>query len=377
MEKNPADGIRPRGGVSLAFGVLMALIAVSGILYATSACDAATSLDFRNGAQGPAAFGNNWKTWSIIALTTSGFLIALTYMLGMALENIPLLNRAKTDLNQFFATVIILAVFYGFVSSICSINTTQFGLSGPTLFDSAKSYFRYAESLSFAAYQSDMDAMMYISAVSSLYVGSAAMIPLGTLLTIQLSVRPFSGYSVMNGVLQFLSNAVSLSVALSTGYGVILDAIQGWFLNLLLPIGVVLRCFTPTRDFGGVLMSISIGLFIFYPLMFSLSYLMLGTPGPVSVQNESLLMPMLSLLGLFTAAAIIPFGVVGLIGYQFTLVSSVAATKAGTALGSIGGLVLPVFVLPAINWIIIVMLVRSLSKSMGEEVDISALSRMV
>jgi hypothetical protein len=49
----------------------------------------------------------------------------------------------------------------------------------------------------------------------------------------------------------------------------------------------------------------------------------------------------------------------------------------GTAIGLTGDSILVVYVLPALVWVMLVGLIRNLSKTLGEELDISSLSRLI
>ncbi len=87
------------------------------------------------------------------------------------------------------------------------------------------------------------------------------------------------GFSVQLGTA--LAPVVHLVSTLNTGanlalghwllQGFILQYIECFTLDLILPIGIIMRVFSPMRGFGDVLISISIGLLIIYPLMLNLN----------------------------------------------------------------------------------------------------------
>jgi hypothetical protein len=357
--------------------VLFALMLLAVSVYAQSACDVVNKLDF-NQPSSPTDSGNNWKTLCLAGLLISSFIISLMYMLGKAMDNPALLNRARTDINQVIITAAMLVVFAALMNALCALDGTAFGLKTVSLFDSARSYFAYAQSVAFNSYIDTTNSIMLLSGLASLYVNSADAIPIGLYIKMGLALRPFSGFSAALGALNFVSNLTMLSVAMTSGYITILNVIQTWFLNLMLPAGVVMRCFTPTRDFGGVLISLAVGLFVFYPLLFGLSYLLLGQPDPVGMpSSEGWFEPIIGQLAIFTASSVIPFGLVASVLGQLLTMGDLAGERVATSFGNVGASLLPVFILPAINWIVLVGIVKGISRAMGEEVDISSLARLI
>jgi hypothetical protein len=272
-------------------------------------------------------------------------------------------------------TAILLIIFYALVTSICSIDATQYGMSSNSIFDSARTYFNYQKEVAVTTYAKSGNAIMLASALSSLRV-AAPISPSAFGVTVRLHQTVFAGFSAMIGPLQFIMNLVVMNIMISSAQGFILSAIEGSFLALMLPVGVALRCFMPFRNLGGLLISISIGLFLFYPLMFGFFYLLLGQPATPS-------MPALNwgtyvtAIGLMFVAAVVPGVILPLTvgAVEFALFTSIFLfadmfSSQGTAL-------LVIYILPAIGWIIITSAVRSLSKALGEEVDVSSLARII
>ncbi|VVB73404.1 Uncharacterised protein [uncultured archaeon] len=356
---------------------LFAMMLLAASVYAQSACDVVNKLDF-NQPSSPLDAGNNWKTLCLAGLLISSFIISLMYMLGKTMDNQALLNRAKTDINQVLVTAGMLVVFAAVMNALCALDARAFGLNTPSLFSAARSYFAYSQSVAFSSYMDTTNAIMLLSGLSSLYVNSADAVPLGLYIKLGIALRPFSGFAAAMGALNFVSNLTMLSVAITSGFIMILNVIETWFLNLMLPAGIVMRCFTPTRDFGGVLISIAIGLFVFYPLLFALSYMILGQPAAVGMPDSGgWFETILGQLALFTASSVIPYGLLATLIGQLLMMGDLAGNSVGQAFGNVGASLLPVFILPAINWIVLVGIVRGMSRAMGEEVDISSLARLI
>ena len=341
-------------------------------------CQVALQLDF-GGESGQTGIEQNWKSLSVIGLLLSGAFISLIYMIGKAMDSPTLVSRAKTDIIQVMVTAILLIFLYSLLSVICSIDGKQFGLKFSSIFDGAENYFEYARLMGLSAYLKSTNSIMTLTGLSTLVLTVPDAIALGSFAKIGLFLKVFGGYNIPIGALNWLASLVMLSISLMKGYVVVLNAIELNFLNLLFPAGIVMRCFSPTRDFGGVLISLSLGLFLFFPFMFSFSYMILGQPDPsqVSMPSMNWYSKIIGQFVTFQAATIVPFLIFAVLPDKIYSMGTVAASMLSDSFSAIGATLLPVFILPALNWIILAALVRELSKALGQEVDISGLARMI
>jgi hypothetical protein len=324
--------------------------------------------------------GNITSTWgmrAVIAIVLSSIIAALFFMIGKGLGKAEIVNKAKTDVYQIGITALILILFGAFVGGICNINAKQFGLPKESLFDNARAYFEYAQSKAMTAYGKTASAIMFIAGMSSLYARPTITAP-NLAGSITIGFVPFSGLNYALGALQFMMGFVLMQIAVAQAWIAVLDAIEASFLQLLLPVGVLLRCFMPTREFGGVLMSIAIGFFLFYPLMFSIAYLVLGAPSPDSLPSfETHHGTIIGAFATIGTTSLVPMaGIATTLTYILSF-SDTASDEIIHSMSAIGDALLPVFILPAICWIIIAELVRNMSRALGEEVDIGSLARMI
>jgi hypothetical protein len=314
---------------------------------------------------------------AVIAIVLSSIIAALFFMIGKGLGKAEIVNKAKTDVYQIGITALILILFGAFVGGICNINAKQFGLPKESLFDNARAYFEYAQSKAMTAYGKTASAIMFIAGMSSLYARPTIEAP-NLAGSITVGFVPFSGLNYALGALQFMMGFVFMQIAVAQAWIAVLDAIEASFLQLLLPVGVLLRCFMPTREFGGVLMSIAIGFFLFYPLMFSIAYLVLGAPQPPGTPSidahEGTVRG--AFITIATTSLVPGAGIASMLAY-FIQFGDLAATTIINGMSAIGNALLSVFILPAIMWIIIAELVRNMSRALGEEVDIGSLARMI
>ena len=346
--------------------LLFAVLMLTSLAFASNACDAKSITDI----------WNNWASLSSVMLVVSFLLTVIIYMLGKLSEDAMLLASVKSNLSKILMTAIILAVVWGVVSSICAFDGRAIGLSKQSVFEEASAYFDHAASQTEAAYAALLNANMLIAGASSIRVNSAA-IPMGLLIQLSVMLYPYAGMSIALSALNFASNFMMVSIALTSAYAGILSAIQTVFLNLLLPVGVLLRCFTPTREFGGSIMALAIGLFLFFPLLFSVAYLVIGEPGLVGMPDMDWEGKIYGQFAIFSTTSLSYMGTLATLPTQMYTMKDMSGDKIGIAIGLVGESILTVYVLPALLWVILVALVRNLSKTLGEELDISSLSRLI
>jgi len=354
------------------------IVCLAGLSFA-DACSVAIDLNFSDTA-GPTSVGSNWKTLSGLGILISIVLAAIVFMVGKMLESPEIQNRARSDLMQTLITIVILVIFSAAVLAMCNFNAKQFGLPESNLFAVSKSYFSYATSIASSAYIKTLNAVMFTSALSSIYFSS----PIYPFKYFSLSVSgtPLAGLSAVTGSMQLMMNFVMMQVIAASSYDSIFKIIETYFLNLFLPLGIVLRCFTVTRSLGGILISIAIGMFLFYPLLFSFAYLMFlnddGTypadAGVPSADWESGVHAEYLTMLPFT---IIPSGYFVYFWARAGAMEGQVANRFIDAMGTTGDAALRIFIVPAIMWIVLAMIIRDMSRALGEEVDISALSRLI
>jgi hypothetical protein len=372
------------------FFILLFLFNLSNLLSAElispenlpTGCEVATKLDFGN-QTGPTSAEQNWKSLSFIGLLLSAALVSIIYMIGKAMDAPGLMARAKTDLIQVAVTGIALVLLYGILSGLCAIDAREFGFGFSSFFDGANKYFEYCRQLALKTYLDSANSIMVISAFSSFSVNTPEFLRFGNYFSIGIFLKPYAGYGLMIGAINWFASLVLLSYSLVTGFMVVLNAIQVYFLNLLLPAGIVLRCFSPTRDFGGVLIAISIGMFVFYPLLFSFSYMITAIAEnqaeltPPSLPDMDWYPQVRAAVATALVYSVIPFANVVVLLRALSSSGNIAITALLNAYGEVGQTILPIYILPAINWIILAAIVRELSKVLGQEVDISGLARMI
>jgi len=167
-----------------------------------------------------------------------------------------------------------------------------------------------------------------------------------------------------------------------------LDYLAFACIGYLFPMGIFFRCFEPTRSFGGTLLGLSIALFLFYPI--------------IMVFNDSLLygaiedLQTTTVKGLVLADSNIQSGNATNAQNAGSLATGTvtAPTPSGGtawyedawqfASGGLLSLLKPVLIyfvaavaLPLINFIVLVEIARGATAFLGDELDVSNLTRMI
>jgi len=349
----------------------LALLLLMQMVSADPACDSAQALDV-----------SNWKVLSAIALMVSFSFIGLIYIAGRVFDNNRLTNMAKNDLQQTVITaVMVFVIFTPLVLGICSFRISFSGLgSDMTLFEGATKYFDYARAVALNSFSKASSATMWITGMSNIYVGSGYSIN-----SFSINLSPWSSLSVLTAITSSIMNWLLLQIAIADAQKVIVDVVQASFLGLLLPAGIVLRSFAPLRQIGGILIAIALGLFLIHPLVFSLSYMLIGAPAVPSYEATNYTPKLLGYIAVIAGAVITanlmkmagPLLIVTLLlGIWPMTINETINIATGTMTG-LGTTLFVVLVLPSLAWIYIAAFVRDISRMLGEEIDISSLSRLI
>jgi len=238
---------------------------------------------------GVASWWGNWEWLAAGGLFLSLLVIGLVYMFASAFRSNELLAWCKVEIYQIAMTALVLGGFIGMVWFIASIDTSIIGLKctllttatignaplpeagqgatigtgGCNAFDLSMSYLKWMRERTWVIYNRFLLIYNKYGFQTSINYG-AAMGGIGPVLQPMVWLQPVLGYTTM--ILNFVVTAILLIMVQIE----VMRYIQYGMLNIVLPIGVVCRCFSPLRDFGGALMGIAIALFLFYPLTFAL-----------------------------------------------------------------------------------------------------------
>lgn len=323
-----------------------------------------------------------WQSATGAALLASVFLISILYMINRFFQNAEGTSWVKIELYEVFVTAIIIIALASVTTLACEVRVSWLvpAPSVPPNYNIYQGAVFYLDQFS--------EKIMYIT--TGLYAFYSWMDPITTMtltgkpLGIGTQIQPTSGIAAT--IKPGLTNAFNM---LLIGYITnkaqmfLVDFFSFGFLKYYLPLGILMRSFAPTRRIGGTIIALALGFLFVYPFLiiiegeFGLNALNLmseefipnfwtelgnfGVSSFVDAFRGGFTLDVFNLFGLIlhSGIGIIAFGLL----YLFSSVASYAF---------LFGLFLPAF-----NVLILVTTVRYLSKSLGEEIDVTNLTRLI
>jgi hypothetical protein len=351
------------------------------------------------------AFLSSWQALAGMALVVSSVLLAFLYIFSVLFRNENLKNFVKLEISELFITALIISLLIGGVgalgqfkyASLVPASAVPAHMADANVYNVTETYFRQVGS--------DMAQWLELNYILGVYVDSLASVtPYARPLGVGLVASPLAGLA--SPFKQLLYNmSVALSIAYIINFAqlyVFLFAIAG-SLHYYLPFGVILRSFTPTRRIGGALIGLSVSFLFIFPALYSFNYMMFYSDdqGPMVTFRNFLDYNMGEdgggdkdpERGLFRedgefenfyrenqSAGFIDLVVekIGDLGRLFTSVIGKFFTMMMVIpLATIGRAFALGFILPAFNTMLMIQATKYISKTIGEEVDISTLTRLI
>ena len=350
--------------------------------------------------------GMGWVELTFLALLCSLLILVLVYIVANFLRNQQLLSWTKFELFQILATAVtVLFVVLAIVPGMCSFDMSFLGKS-PVLghvnpyvwpdghpmnmYDIVDNYFSRVEGVGYLLFAY----MMYIVKVVNLIARitwTANPIGIGS------TDSPLEAASQINSIFFLMFSGYVTSFLLMQFQMRMLEYLAVAVVWYLFPFGVFLRAFEPTRTFGGMLIGLSIALFLFYPIIMVFnSYIIDSTGMRQGLENDVNAAATSANSGVSNvttqavgnAAKNLSVSELNNKSGQTAQFSGQQLTNAGAmSYGITGGvlaLLKPVMlymiaavVLPVLNFIVLVEIVRGTSAFFGEEIDVSNLTRLI
>lgn len=226
---------------------------------------------------------SDWRILSIIGLILSSVFIAALYLYGSVIDS-SFKDRAKSELYQLFFTALLIAFFSLIVSLMCG--------------DFISSIFQTQGSAYIASYN-------YLNTLARDYIQKTT-VQLGLMSTVVslISGTEVEGYKKTSTVLSWLSDPLNFfSDSLLALFGTlilayvivitqinILAIIPYLSLMFFIPIGIIFRSIYPFRKFGGALIGLGIGLYVFVPIVLLFNNLFMQQFDAPQISLESLQM---------------------------------------------------------------------------------------
>lgn len=218
---------------------------------------------------------DDWRVLSLISLLISSVFVAAMYLYGSVLDS-SFIGKAKNEFFQIIFTGIILIFFVFIVQLMCSNLISEI--------------FNINESPYVASYQYLDNLSTFIR--NQAYIIGGAATALSFLSSVEIGGKQISGtnYGTTSTLFSFLSDPVSyfgdslfmifgslmLAYVTTISQINILAIVPYLTLIFLIPAGIVLRSLYPFRKFGGALLGLGIGLYIFIPIVLLFNSLLIS-----------------------------------------------------------------------------------------------------
>lgn len=347
----------------------------------TAVCGIGGNTDF-GFAKSILSFLPDWMTLSLIALTTTVMLIAFFYMLAAFSQNQQALVHAKTELYEVVVSIAILAVLFMMLNGMCAVKTgTLFPTAGTksetgvpiswsdkTIYYSATNYLMDFASNTLLVMSIQYRFYMFIDFITSMEISSTPM-GMGPV------IKPTAGLgAVIKPVLNNAFSAETIAVITAQAQVYIMDFGTYGLLKYFLPFGLVLRSFAPTRRIGGTIIAIVLVFLFVFPLLIISTYITLND----SLRDDwndmkSIIKDRLGIDNIWDMSKILFETVI----LKWMWNPEILFASALILMPAIAKIFLGGVFFPVLNTLILVHVARSVSKSLGEEIDITNLTRMI
>ncbi|MGV8176830.1 MAG: hypothetical protein ACP5NX_03455 [Candidatus Bilamarchaeaceae archaeon] len=386
----------------------MPMTDASGTEIMQAVCPANAPALYLDAGQQAYGLGIDWFGISLLALLASVLIMVVFYLLSMLMNDRRALPTLKLELSELFVTLLIL-VFVGVaMRGMCSADTDILGPNiwpfkdaddMPMVVPLVQVPFVYFQEVSDGLYQA-----LYVTHGASMFTDELANTTVyGKPLGVGVVSNPVAGLIMpLNKLLYNSITAIAIAFILNEAQIYVFRYAYIGFMFYFLPIGLFLRCFTVTRKIGGALIAIALGFMVVYPLLLLVSAGIINDFGSWTIYSDAeavndagsqfsnvfskpsgFLQAFSTAVGGFTSA----------VSYLFSSVSAVLDSGASMFLGttaspllfrliwvSMGNIAytfMAGYLLPVINFLILVQAVKGMSRMIGEEVDVSSLTRLI
>ncbi len=334
-----------------------------------------------NAGAGGYLLGSDWLLLSVLALVVSTLALSLLYMFASFFRHPQLLTWAKFELFQVFGTAVVMAFFATVVFGACSFDMSFLDTAryphAINMYQIIGDYFSQLEKAGYLIFTY----IMYISKIlTSLSRTTVLSSPLG----VGSNENPLETMGQITSLLFVMLSGFVTSFLLLQLQMRMLDYLALACIGYLFPLGIFFRCFEPTRSFGGTLLGISISFFLFYPIIMVFNDFLIhkqvadlekwqegvnsaaatsvssgGTPDPHTYVNQ--------VRGIWNSQS-----------------PNTYDTFAGRLTEGLLLFINPIMVyfiaavvLPVINFIVLVEIARGSTAFLGDELDVSNLTRLI
>ncbi len=335
------------------------------------------------------------------ALSTSAVLLAGMYVWATFFRNQQMNAFVKTEVYELLISAVLVVLLTGAVAAMHEMRVGTFLPSNlwPEDIDASTTIYR-ASGMYFDRVSEDMTSWLTVNYFINMYVDQVASVtPYTRPLGVGLVASPMAGFaSPLKSMLYNMSVALAIAFMINSAQKIVyLFALQA-FLKYYLPIGIFFRSFTPTRRLGGALIGVAVAFLFAFPVLVVVSYSMFynAESGPAASFSSIVQ----SYFFNDTSTGTFWGNFTDFYNSNFTDIGQSVSDLIGAGFGGLGQLfqklignlmfvlmMFPItiismafaigFVIPAFNVMLFTTIAKNLSRTFGDEVDISSLTRLI
>jgi hypothetical protein len=330
-----------------------------------------------------------------LALVVSGVILAALYVWATIFRNTQLTAYVKQETYEMIVTVIMVPILLGTITAADSVKVSNFfppneipqNIISPddNLYQATLKYYEKVSSDIGNWLVIDYIAIMYADAWASRTISTR---PMG----VGFVTSPYAGLaSPAKQLLYHMASALSVSYFINEAFlrigGFAIYGLPRYYL----PVGIFLRCFTPTRRLGGAIIGLTVAFLLAFPALSVIDLVMFyNQHGPMLTTSGSMIQYVKDLI---TGAAFRDYLSHNFVSQNITdfILSPIGAVGQmiqdvfGSAflglvlvpMSSIAMAFLIAFVAPTITLFLVTQIAKDVSKSFGEEIDISSITRVI
>jgi len=323
--------------------------------------------------------GADWKVLVFVGLLITIACLAVLYMVANFLRNARLIAWVNAEVFQVVATAVLAGIIIAWIGGMCSfpIGMLNDSYANKSLYNVTDGYIQWGE-------QVGKDVFIY-TIVTNYFLGLTTgyhfnFDPLG----VGSKMTPLGAFSQVSNLMSVMMSTMMVSYLIFITQGLVIGYIQIAMVYFFLPLGLIMRALSPTREFGGAMVGLAIALLIFYPLTIVFNDMVVRIPMEQNHVferiNSDLLGFLSSNLDVIGAFVAIPFalfagpigGVVSVLGVLKLVFALIQIFMRAAVYYFIIAVILPIF-----NFIFIIGITKDLSKVLGDEVDVTNITRMI
>jgi hypothetical protein len=334
--------------------------------------------------------GSDWRGLVFLAILISSLALAIVYMFASFLRNAKLIAWSRHEVLQMANITVLMLAVITVVWGMCSFDMTIFSpryANNPdyqAVPDSTHAPSAYAIADDYLWKVTNFGKVVFIALVKvNFWIGLGTKVvwemrPLG----IGTTTVAMEGFSQISNLMFFAMSGFVISFLITLIQRVMVEYLLLAILNFLLPLGILLRAITPTRQFGGGLIGFSISMLLFYPIFLVFNDMIMFDPflkmeqplgtyvtsGNPPTGSQSLLE------GIFHTLFVLPIqaGHAIFVGFSDFMMNTILHMMFFVVIYFIAAVALP-----ALNFIVLIEMTRGMSRLFGEEIDVTNLTRLI